>query len=223
MMKKKDLRIERRRKRKEENKIFILKAAESVFAKKGYSFATMDDIAEEAQFSKATLYQYFKSKGDIFFEIILKSLEEMNQELRRIFEKSIKAEEKLKEIVRFTFNFFQEKENISRIFLMEMKFMQKFFNIIAERQKPAPNDHEFFHLKNINPKRKVWRDVVSQILTEGIESGEFRKMDVQDTAYVFTSLLHGFYFTKFWRKKKYNIEECTNLIHGIFLEGIKKV
>ena len=219
---KKDLRSERERQRREDNKKSILKAAESVFAKKGYSFTTMDDVAEEAQFSKATLYHYFKSKGDIFFEIILNSLEEMNQELRGIREMSIKAEEKLKEIVRFTFKFFQEKENISRIFLMEMNFMQKFFNIMAERQKPATNDQELSHLKNINPKRKVWRDVVSQILKEGIESGEFRKMDVQDTAYVFTSLLHGFYFTKFWRKKKYNVEEFTNLIHGIFLEGIKK-
>jgi len=70
-MKKRDLRIERKRHRREENKIFILKAAEFIFAKKGYSFATMDDIAEEAQFSKATIYQYFNSKGEIFFEIIL--------------------------------------------------------------------------------------------------------------------------------------------------------
>ncbi len=221
-MKKRDLRIERRRLRREENKIFILKAAEFIFAKKGYSFATMDDIAEEAQFSKATIYQYFNSKGEIFFEIILNILEEMNKELRRIREKSIKAEDKLKEIVRFTFNFFQEKENISRIFFMEKNFMQKFFNLMAERQDPATNDHNLKHLKNINPKRKVWMDVVSQILVEGVESGEFRKMDIQDTAYVFTSLLHGFYFTKFWRQKEYKIEECTNLIHSIFLEGIKK-
>ena len=221
-MKKRDLRIERKRHRREENRIFILKAAESIFAKKGYSFTTVDDIAEEAQFSKATIYQYFKSKVDIFFEIILNSLEEMNQELRRIREKSIRAEEKLKEIIRFTFNFFQEKENISRIFFMEKNFMQKFFNFMTERQKPASYDQELKYLKNINPKRKVWRDVVSQILVEGIESGEFRKMDIEDTAYVFTSLLHGFYFTKFWRKKKYSIEEFTNLIHSIFLEGIKK-
>lgn len=221
-MKKRDLRIERRQHRREENKIFIMKAAEFVFAKKGYSFATMDDIAEEAQFSKATLYHYFKSKGEIFFEIMLSILKEMNEELRRIREKSIKAEEKLKEIVRFTFNFFQEKENISRIFLMEKNFIQKFFYLMAERQGPATNDLDLKRLKNIYPKRRVWMDVVSQILVEGVESGEFRKMDVQDTAYVFTSLLHGFYFTKFWRKKKYKIEECTNLIHSIFLEGIKK-
>ena len=68
-MRKRDLRIERKRHRREENRIFILKAAESIFAKKGYSFTTVDDIAEEAQFSKATIYQYFKSKVDIFLKL----------------------------------------------------------------------------------------------------------------------------------------------------------
>jgi AcrR family transcriptional regulator len=221
-MKKKNLRIERRQKRREENKVSILKAAESVLARKGYSFATMDNIAEEAQFSKATLYQYFKSKGNMFYEIILNSLDEMNQELVRIREKSIGSGEKLKEIVRYTFEFFEQKENISRIFLMERNFILKFFNFMAERQKQAMDNQDLKYFKNINPKRKVLRDVVTKILADGVESGEFRRMNVQDTAYVFTSLLHGFYFTKFWRKKRYDIEEDTNLIHGIFLEGIKK-
>ena len=72
-MKKKDLRIERERHRKEENKRFILKVAEKVFVQKGFSLATMDEIAKEAQFSKATLYQYFKGKSEMFFEIIYKS------------------------------------------------------------------------------------------------------------------------------------------------------
>lgn len=221
-MKKRYLRSERERHRREENRIYILKAAEVVFAKKGYSFTTMDDVAEEAQFSKATLYHYFKSKGEIFFEIILDSLEELNHKLRRILEKRISAREKLKDLVHITFNFFQEKENISRIFLMEKDFMQRFFNVMTEKQSPTPNDQDLKHMKGISIKRKVLMDVVSQILVEGIESGEFRRMDVMDTAYAFTSLVHGFYFSRFWRKKKYNIDECTDLIHTVFLEGIKK-
>ena len=66
-------------------------------------------------------------------------------------------------------------------------------------------------------------DVLRQILEDGMKCGEFRKMDVTDTATAFTSLVHGFYFTRFWREKRYDLEECTNLIHGIFLGGIKKV
>lgn len=222
-MKKRDLRSERELHRREENKTYILNAAESVFAKKGFSFATMDDIAEEAQFSKATIYHYFKSKKEIFFEIMLKSLDEINGGLKNIQKKKTGAAKKLKEIVRLTFNFFERKENIYRIFLMEREFMQKFFSFMEEKQKPASSNRDLEYMKNYNIKKKVLVNVLHQILEDGMKSGEFRKMDVTDTASAFTSLVHGFYFTRFWREKRYDLEECTNLIHGIFLGGIKKV
>jgi len=221
-MKKRDLRIEREQHRREENKTYILNAAESVFAKKGFSFATMDDIAEDAQFSKATIYHYFKSKKEIFFEIMSESLDEMNSELMSIQKEKTSAAKKLKEIVRFTFDFFERKQNIYRIFLMEREFMQKFFSFIEEKQKPASSKRGLEYIKNYNVKKKVLVDVLHRILEEGMKSGEFRKMDVTDTATAFTSLVHGFYFTRFWREKKYDLEECTNLIYSIFLGGIKK-
>lgn len=221
-MKKRDLRSEREQHRREENKTYILNAAESVFAKKGFSFATMDDVSEEAQFSKATIYHYFKSKKEIFFEIMLKSLDEMNVELKRIQERNTSACGKLKEIVRFTFDFFERKENIYRIFLMEREFMQKFFSFMEEKQKQAASNQDLEYIKKYNIKKKVLVDMLHQTLEEGMQSGEFRKMDVTDTATAFTSLVHGFYFTRFWREKKYDLEDCTNLIHSIFLGGIKK-
>jgi AcrR family transcriptional regulator len=221
-MRKKDLRSEREQHRREENMTYILNAAESVFAKKGFSFATMDDIAEEAQFSKATIYHYFKSKREIFFEIMLRILDEMNSELNRIQEKKTSAGKKLKEIVRFTFDFFEQKENIYRIFIMEREFMQKFFSFMEQGQKRASSNQELEYIKKYDIKKKLLADVLHKTLKEGMQSGEFKKMDVTDTATAFTSLVHGFYFTRYWREKKRDREDCTNLIHSIFLGGIKK-
>ena len=48
----------------------------------------MDDIAREAQFSKATLYQYFNGKSEIFFAIISSLLEEIMERLEEIKEKN---------------------------------------------------------------------------------------------------------------------------------------
>lgn len=52
----------------------IIKAAERIFIEKGYENATMDDVARAADYSKATIYVYFKSKGEIFDYIILKGM-----------------------------------------------------------------------------------------------------------------------------------------------------
>ena len=53
----------------------IIQAAENIFRLEGYENASMDDIAREAQFTKRTLYQYFPSKDDLFFAVLLKGLE----------------------------------------------------------------------------------------------------------------------------------------------------
>ena len=48
----------------------ILNGALSVFKVKGLDGATMDEIASNSGFGKATLYYYFKSKEDVFSAIL---------------------------------------------------------------------------------------------------------------------------------------------------------
>lgn len=61
---------ERREKGKEIRRSDIIEAAERIFFSKGYANATMDDVAKEAEFSKRTVYVYFNSKEQIYFEIM---------------------------------------------------------------------------------------------------------------------------------------------------------
>ena len=52
------------------NKKNILDAAEELFAEKGIVQTTMDDIAKTADYSKSTIYVYFKSKEEIYHHIV---------------------------------------------------------------------------------------------------------------------------------------------------------
>ena len=47
---------ERREREREQRRNTILDAAETVFFSKGINLATMDEVAEEAELSKGTLY-----------------------------------------------------------------------------------------------------------------------------------------------------------------------
>ena len=49
----------------------ILDAAKRLFLEKGIVNTTMDDISKEADYSKSTVYTYFKSKDEIYTHIIL--------------------------------------------------------------------------------------------------------------------------------------------------------
>lgn len=49
----------------------IMKAAIKVFSEKGYTLASMDEIAAVAPVSKATLYAHFKDKKNLFISMIM--------------------------------------------------------------------------------------------------------------------------------------------------------
>ena len=49
----------------------ILKAAEKVFLENGFPKASMREIAQEAQVGLSNIYNYFKSKDDIFCTVVV--------------------------------------------------------------------------------------------------------------------------------------------------------
>jgi TetR/AcrR family transcriptional regulator len=56
-----------------------------VFFSKGWQGATMDDVADAAELSKATLYLYFKSRDELYAAILLRG----NEILHRAFEEAV--------------------------------------------------------------------------------------------------------------------------------------
>ena len=53
-----------------ERRELLLTVARRVFAERGFTATTMDDVARAAGFTKPILYQYFDSKTDLYREIV---------------------------------------------------------------------------------------------------------------------------------------------------------
>ena len=104
-----------------QTKLKILKAAEELFAEKGFYGARVDDIAAKAGVNKALIYYYFKSKHSILDELF----ESFIQELTAIIYESIEGhidimspEDKAAEMETY-YGFLESKENTLRIMMME--------------------------------------------------------------------------------------------------------
>ncbi|HKR41061.1 MAG TPA: TetR/AcrR family transcriptional regulator [Paraburkholderia sp.] len=61
------------RRKTEEKRQAIVDAAFEVFSESGFEQASMSDIAARVGGSKATLYSYFESKEEMFFEVMIES------------------------------------------------------------------------------------------------------------------------------------------------------
>jgi TetR/AcrR family transcriptional regulator len=66
---------ERREREKEQRQKDIVDAAERIFFSRGFNNATMDEVAEEAELSKGTLYLYFQNKIDLYHAIVCRGMD----------------------------------------------------------------------------------------------------------------------------------------------------
>jgi AcrR family transcriptional regulator len=62
----------------------ILDAATELFKKDPYDDVKMDDIAEQADLSRATLYNHFDSKEDIYLEIGIQGIREISKKQKEL-------------------------------------------------------------------------------------------------------------------------------------------
>jgi len=216
-----DLRKKRELKRRQENKKYILEVAEKLFVKNGYRKTAMDDIAGEAQFSKATIYRYFESKLDIFTQIVKNSIEGYRKELVQITEEKASAEKRVSHIIHSILLYFQKNKNLARILFIERDLMKKFIEV----EKGGHFFHRFKKKKIPENIEVIFQDIfnlICGVIKEGISSGEFRKMDPREACFILGSLVRGFHFSGFAKVKEFSLEKGTELISDIFINGIKK-
>ena len=79
----------------------------------------MDDIAREAQFSKATLYNYFRSKKDLTYEIMLHYFDDIKKSLTGVQALDLEPVEKLKRMILTILEIYDERENLSRAIMID--------------------------------------------------------------------------------------------------------
>jgi AcrR family transcriptional regulator len=105
-----------------DRKTQIIKAAVKRFARHGLNKTTLDEIARDLRIGKATIYYYFKSKDELFFETIIYDSDLILNDIKTIFNNDSLP---LKE--RFA-NYFIYKENIYEKYKLIYDLMANLLN-----------------------------------------------------------------------------------------------
>lgn len=115
---------ERRRQEKEIRRKDIIDAAERVFFSKGYENASMDEVAKEAEFSKRTVYVYFSSKEQIYFEVMIRGYRLLIAMVEKSFRES-RPKNAVEELHCMFFTFFRFNEEHPEHFKAIMEYETK--------------------------------------------------------------------------------------------------
>ncbi len=99
----------RREREKAQRREDILQAAREVFFERGIHHATVDEVAEQAEVSKGTVYLYFDTKETILAHLLLEGLELLVNDLELAFApaESLSALERIRRLAAAYLKFFQ--------------------------------------------------------------------------------------------------------------------
>ena len=103
----------------EDRKRQILRAAEEVFAEKGYRAASLNDIASKVNIKAPGLYYYFKSKRDIYDSLMNDTFSRMKNEVLAPIMEETDPREKVRLLVVRLIDFWAEHPRFPRMLAQE--------------------------------------------------------------------------------------------------------
>jgi AcrR family transcriptional regulator len=146
----------------------IFDAALRIFAQRGYSGASLQEIVSAAHLTKPTLYYYFKSKDGLFNALLEDACNEYFQRLQSGAARATGVEQQLVEMLASVFEFFRERRELTRL-----AFASAF---AAPGEMPVKSD--------IQQKRKRNFGLVHGVIKKGLADGTLdAKLDSRELAY----------------------------------------
>ena len=145
----------------------IIKAAEKLFLANGYEDTTMNQIATESEFSKGTLYNYFKSKDDLYLAIGTKAYEIIIDYTKYFVESKDPGIDQLKAVGYAYYEFTKNYPDYAHIFHdISIKLPH-----VAQKSKDKLTANEKEYLNRSEAYGEQFRDVITKaIKTRSIRS-----------------------------------------------------
>ncbi len=95
----------------------IINGAIAVFSRKGFYKATIEEIAEQADVGKGTVYEYFSSKKELFQEMFLYTEEKYEEMFHRGLSDAVMFQDKLQKMFQITMRFLNCHKEMAQILL----------------------------------------------------------------------------------------------------------
>ncbi len=185
-------------------KELIIEKSSILFWEKGYSETSMRDIADSCGFRPANIYNYFRGKEEILFEMLLGEMEEILAPIRSV-KHDVKGDpvEQLRAIV----------ESFAKTALGNRRSSKLLFDT-------ALGNLSSENRKKIIQLRDELDNITYMVIRRGVEKGVFSDIDTKLAVYSIASMISR---TRIWfsHKGKYSADEVIDFLFKFVLNGLK--
>jgi TetR/AcrR family fatty acid metabolism transcriptional regulator len=184
----------------------IIQAAIEVFSKKDFQTASISEIAQRASIADGTIYQYFRSKEDLFFSIPIEKTKEFCSQLELHLEGISGAINKIRKFVWYFLYFFKTNPEYGRILLLEMRVSKSFVKT---------ETYDFL-------KQSVSQ--VMNIIIEGQNEGVIRQdTDIYILRHLILGILEHMVCRWLLKGEKYDLLEHHQEVSQIVIDGLRAI
>ena len=148
----------------EDTRARIMETAETLFRRLGYAKTAVADIASELRMSPANVYRFFPSKTAIVQAICQRCLNELDEKVWTIARSKAPANERMERLLLEIFTYHRDN-------LLEEQKVNDIVMVAMEESWDAIMAH-----------KEVIRTAIELILRDGIEAGEFERVEPRETS-----------------------------------------
>jgi AcrR family transcriptional regulator len=189
---------------KDERREQILAAALKLFASKGLAATRMSDLSKSTGISQGLVYHYYRSKEELFTNLVETAIEKMNTAAINLEKLPISAKEKIILAIDTLLKGFTENANTSDYyFLITQTALSDAFPQEAK---------DIIRLKN-----NIKYDVMKRIFKQGQHEETVKNHAVSEMATLFFSTMNGLALNKAIHGAKFSMPD-KNIILGMFLK-----
>jgi len=180
----------------------ILEAAAVLFAQFSLKKVTVDEIAEKASVSKATIYKYFDSKDEVFVQVVKAESEQLREAVTKAVDEASSVVDKLRAYL---------LTKITRIHDL-VNFYRVTREIWNEYWPYADSARADFIARE--------KELIKKILEEGNRTGELNIAQTELTAHTIVISLKSMEFSWATETCGVSLEEYVDFLITIIMNGI---
>jgi AcrR family transcriptional regulator len=152
----------------ESGRLEVLDAAATVFMERGFTATSVDDIAEVLGSTKGRIYHYYRSKTDIFLDVLMLAMRDLLERVQVIAaQREMSPTERLQAAARMHAMVMMNESARSRVAIQgaEMHLMRD----AGAKQREA--------LGSFVRMRDEYEQFFAEMVQEGVVTGEFRPVE----------------------------------------------
>ena len=184
----------------------ILDAAMEVITQNGYENSRMDDVVKASNMSKGAIYWYYKSKKDLYLDLVNYWVMRYSDMVSKIMEKDQKASNQLKQILNY--------------FIDEYEKDPEPFKALTEFWSMAQKDDDFH--KKVQKVYAAFLEVIESIITNGKNSGEFKNVNTRIAALSIMINIETINWFTLFDDHGVSAREYFDTLHDFILSGLLK-